>query len=461
MMKSLECGKRGVAKQLNSEVAYYAEKRVSMISRILNSCLVLGLVSITGATAATDATDASKTVVVVSSDNPKISGQLFHPKICPNFVNYIAFVRQIRDNRQIWLFDSKTKELTQITPHAASGKIEDVNIDEDTDQSIFKGYEDELEWCPVLHDGIQYYLYVSAGGVNNHDIYISAIGSKTHTRLTFDPEVDGTPRWSPDGKSVVFVSARTGDGDLYLVPDITKYLGKDIKREARNAFERLTTNPGEEMFPSYSPDGRFLAYTTRTSGNKKRGLYTIALMDFKDDHKIKIFNNQITNNKSHPSWSFDGHFVAYQISNDLNDRVVDIGVMQLKVDPQGHLVEVADLHGKTPKIAENVYPSSYTGPTWLPGSRAIVYAKRESSRLNPLEVVNLEKWLYDQNYTRATITTQSNIHRDVDCLPNHPIIVFAGQSGLDFQIFASVLIGTDLRLGAEKVDLAKYDLFKN
>jgi hypothetical protein len=90
-----------------------------------------------------------------------------------------------------------------------------------------------------------------------------------------------------------------------------------------------------------------------------------------------------------------------------------------------------------------------------------VYAKRESNRLNPLEVVNLEKWLYDQNYTRATITTQSSIHRDVDCLPNNPIIVFAGQSGLDFQIFASVLIGSDLRLGAEKVDLAKYDLFKN
>ena len=407
------------------------------------------------------ATDASKTVVVVSSDNPKITGQLFHPKICPNLVNYVAFVRQIRDNRQIWLYDSKSKEMVQISPKGTQRKIEDIGSDEDTDQSIFKGYEDELEWCPVLHDGVQYYAYVSAGGVNNHDVYIGAIGSGVQTRLTFDPEVDGTPRWSPDGKSLVFVSARTGDGDLYWVEDVTKYLGKEQKKETKNAFVRLTTTTGEEMFPSFSPNGRFLAYTTRTSGNRKRGLYTIALMDFKEERKIKIFNNKITNNKSHPSWSFDGHFVAYQISNDLNDRVVDIGVMQLKIDPAGHLVEVADLHGKTPKIAENVYPSSYTGPTWLPGSRALVYAKRESSRLNPLEVVNLEKWLYDQTYTRATITTSSSIHRDVDCLPNHPIIVFAGQSGLEFQIFASVLLGPDLRLGAEKVDLAKYDLFKN
>src|SRR6184192_4196937 len=97
-------------------------------SRILIRCLLFGLGVASLAMAASEATDASKTVVVVSSDNPKISGQLFHPKICPNFVNYIAFVRQIRDNRQIWLYDSKTKELSQITPHASERKIEDVNI---------------------------------------------------------------------------------------------------------------------------------------------------------------------------------------------------------------------------------------------------------------------------------------------------------------------------------------------
>ena len=191
----------------------------------------------------------------------------------------------------------------------------------------------------------------------------------------------------------------------------------------------------------------------------KRGLYTIALLDFHNENKIVVFNNRIQNNKSHPSWSFDGHFVAYQISNDLKDRVVDIGVMQLKIDPQGNLVEVADLHGKTPKIAENVFPSSYGGPTWLPGSRALVYAKREAHRMNPLEVVNLERWLYEPNYKRVTVTTSSSIHRDVDCLPNHPIIVFAGQEAVDYQIFASVLIGDDVRLGGKKVDPKDYVLF--
>jgi hypothetical protein len=152
--------------------------------------------------------------------------------------------------------------------------------------------------------------------------------------------------------------------------------------------------------------------------------------------------------------------VAYQISSDLRDRVVDLGVMQIKIDARGHLVEIADLRGNSPKIAENVYPSSYGGPAWLPGSRALIYAKREAARFNPLEVVNLEKWLYEQGYERAIFNTASSIHRDVDCLPNDPIVVFAGESGAEFRIYASLIVGEDVRLGARKAQADDYDLFK-
>ena len=401
-----------------------------------------------------------KTVVVVSSDNPKISGQLFHPKICPNRLNYVAFVRQVRDNRQLWLYDARDKGLEQITPRRTSTQIEDVNAEDEEQDNFFKGYEDELEWCPVLHDGKQYFAFVSAGGVNNHDIYLGCVGCATYTRLTYDPEVDDSPRWTPDGNGLVFVSARSGGGDLYLVPGVLDFYGKPLKQEPRGAFQRLTNSPGEEMLPAFSPDGRFLAFTMRTSGSRKRGLFTIALMDFKLDRKISIFNNQVPNNKSHPSWSFDGHFLAYQISNDLNDRVVDLGVMQLKIDSAAHLVEVADLQGNGPKIAENVYPNSYGGPAWVPGSRALIYPKRESVRFNPLEVVNLQKWLYDSTYLRSTVSTSSSIHRDVDCLPNDPVVVFAGESDADYKIFASVLIGDDVRLNGRKTSAEDYDLFR-
>jgi len=399
-----------------------------------------------------------KTVVVVSSDNPRLSGQLFHPKICPNLPEDVAFERQVRDNRQLWLYDARTKKLVQLTPQKSTGEFGESGDEADAEEPL-KGYEDELEWCPVLHDGKQYFAFVSAGGVNNHDIYLGCVGSETYTRLTFDPEVDDSPHWSPDGKGLVFVSARTGNGDLYFIPDALSFYGRELKQEPRNAFERLTRSPGEEMFPAFSPDGRFLAYTMRTAGNRKRGLFTIALMDFRENRKVMAFNNQVVNNKSQPSWSYDGHFLAYQISDDGDDRTVGVGVMQIKMDSLGHLVEVTDLQGVGAKIAENIYPSSYGGPVWLAGSRALLYAKRESDRFNPLEAVNLEKWLYGLGDERTTLNTASSIHRDMDCLPNDPVMVFAAESGQSFQIFASLLSGEDVP-GAREADPDDYDLFR-
>jgi dipeptidyl aminopeptidase/acylaminoacyl peptidase len=417
------------------------------------------LTAFSGMAVAQSALEIRKTVVVVSSDNPRLSGQLFHPKICPNRVYDVAFVRQVRDNRQLWLYDARTRKLLQITPQKSGGGSEAGDGDESEDEG-FKGYEDELDWCPVLHGGKQYFAFVSAGGVNNHDIYLGCVGSDTYTRLTFDPEVDDAPHWSPDGKGLVFVSARTGNGDLYFIPDALSFFGKELKREPRDAFQRLTHSPGEEMLPVFSPDGRFLAYTMRTGGNRKQGLFTIALMDFKENRRIMAFNNQTVTSKSHPSWSYDGHFLAYQISDDLSDRTVDIGVMQIKMDSLGHLVEVADLHGEGSKIAQNVYPSSYEGPAWLEGSRALLYPKRESNRFNPLEAVNLEKWLYGSGDERTFLNTTSSIHRDVDCLPHDPIVVFAAESGESFQIFASLLGGEDIPEEARDVNPDTYDLFR-
>lgn len=356
-------------------------------------------------------------------------------------------------------FTTPAPKLVQVTPQKSEDDFGGEGGDVEGDASL-KGYEDELDWCPVLHGGKQYFAFVSAGGVNNHDIYLGCVGSETYTRLTFDPEVDDAPHWSPDGKGLVFVSARTGNGDLYFIPDALSFFGKELKREPRDAFERLTRSPGEEMFPAFSPDGRFLAFTMRTSGSPKRGLFTIALMDFKENRRIMAFNNQVVNNKSQPSWSPDGHFLAYQISDDLDARTVDIGVMQLKMDSLGHLVEVADLQGSPLRIAENIYPSSYGGPAWLAGSRALIYPKRESSRFNPLEAVNLEKWLYGAGDERVSLNTVSSIHRDVDCLPNDPIVVYAGESGENFQIFASIVAGEDVPLGGRSVNPDDYDLFR-
>ena len=66
--------------------------------------------------------------------------------------------------------------------------------------------------------------------------------------------VTGSPRFSPDGRTIAFDSRVQGNADIYL-----------IAAEGGN-LRRLTTDPSEEVVPSWSADGRFVYYASKTSG---------------------------------------------------------------------------------------------------------------------------------------------------------------------------------------------------
>lgn len=69
---------------------------------------------------------------------------------------------------------------------------------------------------------------------------------------------DFAPRWSPDGKSLAFVSTRGGDKpQIYLIPT--------DGGEARP----LTNVPQGADAPAWSPDGQFVAFTSRANAGER------------------------------------------------------------------------------------------------------------------------------------------------------------------------------------------------
>jgi Tol biopolymer transport system component len=75
-----------------------------------------------------------------------------------------------------------------------------------------------------------------------------ADGSDQRQLTSFLGPAVGSPRWSPDGKTIAFDGAASGSSDIYLVPSEG---GKPT---------RLTTDPGNEVRPAWSHDGKWIYY---------------------------------------------------------------------------------------------------------------------------------------------------------------------------------------------------------
>lgn len=96
-------------------------------------------------------------------------------------------------------------------------------------------------------------------------IYAIAPEGGAERRLTSDPGPDDAPAYSPDGRWIYFLSDRRGDGnrDLWRMPAAGAGPGD---REV----QRITSDDRDDAAPHPSPDGKwlvYLAYPPRTGGN--------------------------------------------------------------------------------------------------------------------------------------------------------------------------------------------------
>jgi TolB protein len=110
-------------------------------------------------------------------------------------------------------------------------------------------------------DGRQ--LVVTLGGVDgNLDIYTLDINSRVSKRLTTNRSIDTEGSWSPDGRYIYFTSDRSGGPQVYRVSS------------SGGTPERVTFDGSYNARPRLSPDGKKLAMVHLDRGN-----YRIAVMD--------------------------------------------------------------------------------------------------------------------------------------------------------------------------------------
>ena len=107
----------------------------------------------------------------------------------------------------------------------------------------------------------------------------------------------GRPTWSPDGKSIAFISNMSGRNNLWLVP-------------AEGGWPtQLTVSDQRQTSPAWSPDGKWIAYQSDYDGDEQ---WDIFLVSPKTGKVVNLTNTREIAEMS-PTWSPDGRYLAYEV----------------------------------------------------------------------------------------------------------------------------------------------------
>lgn len=163
-------------------------------------------------------------------------------------------------------------------------------------------------------------------------------------RITDDLFDARQPTWSPDGRSIAFQSNRDGHYRIWTI-------GADGSNP-----RPLSNEEFEEREPSWSPDGQSIAFTSNRSGK-----FDIWARNLRDGSVKQLSTGPGGNSRA--TWSPDGKAIAY-----VADRMGATGIY------------VSDLNGGERRLADSKVMAFGMNvpmgtPSWMPGGKDILYAR--------------------------------------------------------------------------------------
>ncbi|MCW5873851.1 MAG: PD40 domain-containing protein [Anaerolineales bacterium] len=209
------------------------------------------------------------------------------------------------------------------------------------------GFAEAPVWAPD-GSGIAYDAIPNADV--SRDIYYMTLAEREPFALTSMPGFDCYPSFSPDGTKLVYMSERDGNRDLFII---------DMEG---NELLQLTDHPGYDYEPAWSPDGEQIVFTSRRTGNSEIFIINADGTDLR----------QLTDQWGldwRPSWSPDGEWIVFETWRNGN---ADIYMMR----PDGSDVT---------QLTDN--PSEDGHATFSPDGRYIVF---HSSRAGNFQLFIME-----------------------------------------------------------------------
>jgi len=108
------------------------------------------------------------------------------------------------------------------------------------------------------------------------------------TRLTFEPGLQTGPSWSPNGRSIAYASDKTGNFDIWV-----------RRIDDENAVQ-LTKSSAHDTQPAWSPDGESIVFRSERDGG---GLFIVPAVGGPE--------RRLTSFGQRPKWSPDGSLILF------------------------------------------------------------------------------------------------------------------------------------------------------
>jgi dipeptidyl aminopeptidase/acylaminoacyl peptidase len=139
-------------------------------------------------------------------------------------------------------------------------------------------------------------------------LYVFDVAAKTSEQITSGPYDDEEPVWSPDGRWIAFASNRTAEPDANDNHDI--FL---IAPRAGETPKALTTSPGSDTAPSFSPDGKWITYVAGGAPEDIwYGTSAVAVVPV-DGGPARQLTREVDRNVKSPRFTPDGKSILFLV----------------------------------------------------------------------------------------------------------------------------------------------------
>ena len=149
-------------------------------------------------------------------------------------------------------------------------------------------------------------------------VWVYDVASGRKTQLTTGEFDHSSPTWSPDGRWIAYVSNRsnatvrdpgyTNNSDIYLVPSDS------------GAPRQLTTNTGPDRSPSFSPDGRRIAYLSSDRANNSADQNDVKVVALDGGAPVNL-TADYDYSVSSIEWSKDGRHIYISAAEGLTQKL--------------------------------------------------------------------------------------------------------------------------------------------